>query len=136
MRPAYLFATILAAAIAASATDAQAQYPWGFGGYDGPAWFGPYRNLYGTARVPVPPYYALHPPVYYSHPVARPYGTSPFACPCTHTEAVAQPQAEVIENPFVPKPAEAEEKGASQQTARVIWNPFYKEGAQLVRLKD
>ena len=27
------------------------------------------------------PYYALHPPVYYSYPVARPYGYSPFAYP-------------------------------------------------------
>ncbi len=27
------------------------------------------------------PYYALHPPVYYSYPIARPYGDSPFASP-------------------------------------------------------
>ena len=28
-----------------------------------------------------PPYFALHPPVYYSYPVARPYGFSPYPCP-------------------------------------------------------
>jgi hypothetical protein len=27
------------------------------------------------------PFYALHPPVYYSYPIARPYGDSPFASP-------------------------------------------------------
>src|SRR5437868_5814936 len=29
------------------------------------------------------PFYALHPPVYYSHPIARAYGWTPFAYPPT-----------------------------------------------------
>jgi hypothetical protein len=66
---------------------ASAQGPWGsIGGYGG---FLPYGGGYGGGynsawqmqsfdRVP---YFALHPPVYYSYPVARPYGYSPFALP-------------------------------------------------------
>lgn len=36
-------------------------------------------SLYGTGRVPVPPYFAIHPPVYYSTITPRTYGDSPFA---------------------------------------------------------
>lgn len=30
-------------------------------------------------RLPAPPYFAVHPPVYYGQRYARPYGESPFA---------------------------------------------------------
>ena len=43
---------------------------WGYG-FSG--------SLYGLGRVPVPPYFALHPPVYYGDRYARPFGASPFA---------------------------------------------------------
>lgn len=73
---------VLLAASCGAAT-ASAQGPWGYGGgYGG---FLPYGGGYNSAwqmqsfdRVP---YFALHPPVYYSYPVARPYGYSPFALP-------------------------------------------------------
>jgi len=66
------------------------------------AWWWPaYVQAQMWERVP---YYALYPPVYYSYPVARPYGYSPFAYPPgTFTpEPTALPGA-VIENQFVPK---------------------------------
>ncbi len=52
---------------------AQAQY-WGsaFGG------FGGYYPFYVQERIP---YFAAHPPVYYSTPIARSYGHSPYAYP-------------------------------------------------------
>jgi hypothetical protein len=46
-----------------------ATYGWGFAGA-----YGGYRN-----NVPTPPYFALHPPVYYGKRYQRPYGDSPFA---------------------------------------------------------
>ena len=36
-------------------------------------------SLYGLGRLPVPPYFAIHPPVYYNTITPRPYGDSPFA---------------------------------------------------------
>lgn len=35
----------------------------------------------GRVIAPTPPYFALHPPVYYEGIVKRPYGISPFAAP-------------------------------------------------------
>ena len=65
--------------------------------------FGTSGNLYGLGRIPIPPYFALHPPVYYSHPVARAYGLSPFAhrrAPLMATSTAPH----IIENPFVRPP--------------------------------
>lgn len=48
--------------------------------YVGPAWggFGTFPSIYSTESIP---YFAEFPPVYYSHPVARTYGYSPYAYP-------------------------------------------------------
>ncbi|TWT94088.1 hypothetical protein Pla108_38000 [Botrimarina colliarenosi] len=63
-----------------------------------------YRSLdYPTDRRV--PYFAAHPPVYYSTPVPRTYGHSPFAyTPDTRTPEVASPCAQPLEivNPYVP----------------------------------
>jgi len=65
-------------------------YPYG--------WVSP--SIYVTDYIP---YYALHPPVYYSYPVARPYGYSPFAYPPgVMTPELPPPQAAILKNPFVP----------------------------------
>jgi len=46
------------------------------------AWGGYYGGLnYNVYTQDPAPYFALHPPVYYSRPVPRPYGYSPFAYP-------------------------------------------------------
>ena len=50
------------------------------------------------------PYFALHPPVYYSYPVPRPYGYSPYAYPPgTKTPEISVERPLIIENTFVPK---------------------------------
>jgi hypothetical protein len=89
-----------------------------------------YRELYHNL-----PYFALHPPVYYSEPVPRTYGYSPFAYPpgTMTPEIVGEPQPVTINNPYVPatKPASAEvkstDRSASTQQAPeplVIVNQF------------
>lgn len=89
-----------------------------------------YRQLYNNL-----PYFALHPPVYYSEPVPRTYGYSPFAYPpgVMTPEIVGEPQPVTINNPYVPgaKPAAVEikppDRSASTSQAPeplVIVNPF------------
>ena len=73
------------------------------------------------------PFYALYPPVYYSYPVARPYGYSPFAYPPgTLTPDVApRPAAAMYQNPYVPRRTPTE--STTDQTASVAkmyYNPF------------
>lgn len=98
------FATFGAFAFAAAvlATPNADAFPGDCGGYGG-YWGigGLYRSLDFPTERRVP-YFAAHPPVYYSHPVPRTYGYSPFAYgPHTRTpDVVAQP-VEIV-NPFVP----------------------------------
>ena len=65
-----------------------------------------YRELYNNL-----PFYALHPPVYYSCPVPRTYGYSPFAYPpgVMTPDVVFEVQPVTINNPYVPS---AEPTGA------------------------
>lgn len=102
----------------------------GFGGRTGLPWFGyGYSgSLYGLGRLPVPPYYAIHPPVYYSLPQARPYGHSPFAYDGNyHPPIKVTPR--IYRNPHIealplPDPVEAAPE-TSTSTARLIVNPYY-----------
>lgn len=95
--------------------SATAQYGGGYGGSYG--WG--VGQLYETLDRPVDrrvPYFAAHPPVYYSYPVARPYGYSPFAyMPHVQTpeiiEASLEPQE--IMNPYVP--SDEQDGSASKQ---------------------
>ena len=104
-----LLAAILAATIFSAA--AQAQYPYGGFGYGGGwGWQSGYGQGVFPGYGPRPPYFALYPPVYYSHEIVRrPVGPSPFAYPSWYTPqykmAVAgerpAPQPLAIVNPFV-----------------------------------
>ena len=89
-----------------------------------------YRELYNNL-----PYFALHPPVYYSEPVPRTYGYSPFAYPpgTMTPEIVSEPQPVTINNPYVPTttPAKAEVKPSDRAASisqapepLVIVNPY------------
>ena len=89
-----------------------------------------YRQLYQNL-----PYFALHPPVYYSYPVPRTYGYSPFAYgPEIMTpEVVEESKPVTIDNPYVPRknaaPVEAKATDRSASTAStpeplVITNPY------------
>jgi hypothetical protein len=100
----------------------------GFGGYGyGGWWTGiPYGFAQSQDQLP---YFSKYPPVYYSRPVARPYGYSPFAYPPGFvTPDIQQMPTEVI-NPYVPQ---QEAKPTSDRTAtgrqspvpKVVVNPF------------
>ncbi len=89
-----------------------------------------YRELYNNL-----PYFALHPPVYYSEPVPRTYGYSPFAYPpgTMTPEIVGEAQPVTINNPYVPAttpasvPAKPSDRSAATGQAPeplVIVNPF------------
>ncbi len=74
----------------------------GFGGYGGGGWACG-GGILDDGRNDIP-YFSLHPPVYYSYPIARTYGYSPFAYPpyvITPPVADDTGPAEII-NPYVP----------------------------------
>jgi len=110
------------------AIPCQAQFPynpylmygWGYGGT-----YGSYRN-----NVPVPPYFALHPPVYYGKRYQRPYGDSPYASLPTlqaNPGYMATPRAEMsakIVNPYFDGSVVAEE--VAPRGPITIKNPFFK----------
>jgi hypothetical protein len=108
---------------------AQAYEPWGAGwwGYTGGYPFGLSNAPYRSGQVPVPPYFALHPPVYYSYPIPRTYGYSPFAYPGTMQtpEVEMAGEAALIENPHVTTPTK---KDSTDDKTAVTWevirNPF------------
>lgn len=102
------------------ATTAHAQVGWG----PGPYGLGFFNYDWNQPRIP---YYALYPPVYYSYPVARPYGYSPFAYPPgTMTPELPRPtEAAEYRNPYVPsreKPRPSVDRMASQP--RTYYNPY------------
>lgn len=99
LRSSIVVAVALLASVASQ--SASAQYP-------SAGW--PYSNGFGyqpilSYRAEQLPYFSVHPPVYYSQPVARTYGYSPYAYPPgTMTPEIADvsgPQ-EVI-NPYAPQ---------------------------------
>ena len=88
-----------------------------------------YRELLNNV-----PYYALHPPVYYSYPVPRTYGYSPFAyLPTTMTpDVIMDCQPVTIMNPHVESnkmtaPATPTDRSAATKAPiepLVILNPY------------
>jgi hypothetical protein len=75
----------------------------------GAAWlygYGGFQQVGMRAYVPAPPYFALHPPVYYGQRYQRPYGESPFAAwPQLQPNIAYQPRpaaarAVTIVNPY------------------------------------
>lgn len=112
---------LLAACLAASA--AQAQVVFGPGAYG----LGFFDYNHNQPRIP---YYALYPPVYYSYPVARPYGFSPFAYPPGTMTPDAAPKAAEYRNPYVPersKPQPTTDRTAA--TAKVYYNPYVQQAS-------
>jgi len=83
-----------------------------------------YADLYRELLNNVP-YFALHPPVYYSYPVPRTYGYSPFAYgPWVMTPEVAPaPTPVTIINPYVPNAEKAPVSEASDRSAAVSPQP-------------
>jgi hypothetical protein len=121
---------IMAGLALAGAASARADYPYPYAWPNqlGPTAYGVSGTMYGLGIVPVPPYYALHPPVYYSCPVPRSYGYSPYAYPgCVQTPEV---DFRALENGEEVEPAApGNEELPAQQTSKVargewIANPF------------
>ena len=121
-------------------SESSAQYGFGYGWNPyGGFYNSPFSSPYATGRIPTPPYFAIHPPVYYSHPVARPYGYSPFPYPGFVTtpelEAVAEPA--IIENPYIqgtgstpvdnPTPVNTDDDVAGHGPQEIV-NPFVVSG--------
>jgi hypothetical protein len=124
---------LLAASLCAS--TAKAQFLSG-GGY-GLGFFN-----YGNTGVYFEriPYYALYPPVYYSYPVARTYGYSPFAYPPgTMTPNAPPAAAATYINPYVkrkqPVATEAVDKTVTRgnrgrvRVAQTHINPFVQQAS-------
>lgn len=116
-----------AAAVCATAPAARAcdGCGWGYG-------YG-YGLLYQSLDYNVP-YFAAHPPVYYSYPVPRTYGYSPFAYPphVMTPEIVSEVTPLEIVNPYVPStqssepepPKDRVTKADGQPQPLVIINPY------------
>lgn len=114
-------------------SDAQAIGPCGSGlgcnGFQGVPGYGVNILPYSLGRVPVPPYFALHPPVYYSQPVPRPYGYSPYAYPgSVRTPEIEVPQSAMIENPHVTPQKVAEKTDQHTVSSEMIFNPYITQG--------
>lgn len=133
MRAVMIGAALLVASLM-FANEARAQNCYGGGVYSGLPYhgFGYSGSLYGLGFVPVPPYFALHPPVYYSHEILRrPVGDSPFAYP--PRRPAPEPKRQFSLNPFIPDPIIQDPLQASQandSVAQVMRNPFYGDDQQ------
>ena len=133
---------------AISANTAKADHGYGFGlGYVFGQGYGSQLNGFNSViRNYTPPYFSLHPPVYYGKRYTRPYGASPFAAwPQLQANSAYAPQVhpdrnQIIANPHVPCAAgcscgdcvaAAKSSGVKQLTKPVmplvIDNPYYKE---------
>ena len=95
-------------------------FPYAQGGWRSPA------SLYSLGRLFVPPYFAIHPPVYYSFPRPRTYGGSPFAAwPSAYSAQLAAPR--VILNPTIKAVTDSEVPPGTDRTAggpKLILNPY------------
>lgn len=102
-----------------SVESAQAQYfsqPWG----GGLAWNWPF---YVQERVP---YFAAHPPVYYSTPIARSYGHSPFPYPSTLWQVPQRRELRVANTFVAPVPQLLSVVEVPVSKPEVVNNPFVK----------
>lgn len=104
-------------------------------GYHPYVWSSPYpadfTDLYRTGAIPLPPYFALHPPVYYEMPVPRTYGYGPWAYPpYITTPEIAEPAPEIIQNKYVPQPAKQQPATPKVASApKMIRNPYVQQPA-------
>lgn len=117
----------LIALLVAAGSAAEADAQWGFQGY--PYFYG--RNVYTVYDQDRLPYFSLHPPVYYSRPIPRTYGYSPFAYPgIVRTPDLPVGDPQIVVNPYyeaVPKegtsPAETPKSNATPIPRKSTNNP-------------
>jgi hypothetical protein len=105
--------------------------------------FGRSGSLYGLGHLPVPPYYAVHPPVYYGQRYYRTYGESPFARPARSGRSF-NVSVQLVTNPFVEQAAEelsvpegtpAQKPEVDQMAVKpqMIVNPYYEVKDEVVQ---
>lgn len=106
------------------------------------AWPWPYHYGYGWgwsiyAQEDIP-YFSKFPPVYYSYPVPRPYGYSPFAYPPgVMTPEYKAPEPKLMLNPYVPRQRQATD--LPEQTAAQplrLQNPYLADVPPAVAARD
>src|SRR5262249_15149277 len=111
-----LLGLIALSLVISTASAAKAQYcgGGGCGGCGGGGCGYDYGYLYNSLDYNVP-YFAAHPPVYYSYPVPRTFGYSPFAYPpYVMTPEMSEESAPVeITNPYVPSSRQEQPKSQS-----------------------
>jgi hypothetical protein len=95
-------------AVVAPASAGQPFYGWG-------APFGQ-NSIYTMRRIP---YYSQHPPVYYSRPVPRTYGYSPYAYPPGVMTPDLAPEPELTVNPYIPE-SERPPRPVSTKPAKIV----------------
>lgn len=131
LRRVLMLLVLVAAGATASESRAQCVSP-GYGGFGGGWGAWDVGRLYGVLSQNVP-HFAAFPPVYYSYPVPRTYGYSPFAYPpgvMTPEVEIAEPLA--ITNPYfresgdvAPAAAKVDQTAAAEAPRpRLIVNPF------------
>lgn len=115
-----MLAVAALAAISLFTASAQAGdygHYYGYGRYSAD-----FTRLYSSGQIHAPPYFSMHPPVYYSRPVARTYGYSPYAYPPeTITPDHPCPVGAVVLNPYV-----VQEASSPRVAAVLPWvdNPY------------
>ena len=110
-------------------TPASAQVGCNGGGWSDSAYFGFYNRRWIDVGQ-MPPYFSQFPPVYYSVPIARPYGWSPFALRPQDFDRLPTVEIEpkMVMNPFVKQKDTAgdstDQKTAAVPKPKMIINPF------------
>lgn len=97
-------------------------------------------SVYTSNVRGLPPYFSLYPPVYYSVPVPRTYGYSPFAYPIgspTPEVTLSDAPPKVMINPYVPRSQPM--NSSTDKTAGgplTIVNPFVNQQPALAQTND
>ena len=125
-------ALLLAFGVNSASADCGAGYGIGncwFGNLNA---FGSSGTLYGSNYLPVPPYFSIHPPVYYSHNYYRPYGLSPFPMSGDAMVRMSRPRPMMVVNPHVDVQADqaVEAREDAMATSEMIHNPFFVRGQE------
>jgi hypothetical protein len=97
-------------------------------------WFS--GSVYTSHVRGLPPYFSLYPPVYYSYPVPRTYGYSPFAYPLgtpTPEVTITDAPSKIMINPYVPRSQTTSQADKSTDNSRMILNPYVEQRVELAR---
>lgn len=143
-----LLASLVVLLVLATASESRAYDFWNMGMWNAPA-YGIGGNMYGLGIIPAPPYYAIHPPVYYGQRYFRTYGESPYARPARSSRPLIV-SVKLIKNPFVndclpielpvppavdavPEEVEPAEDVDVASQPRMIINPYYRAEDEVVQ---